>query len=201
MIIGVVGFIDSGKGTVGDILVNEHGFKQIAFADALKDAVASIFGWSRHMLEGDTPESRAWREQPDEWWSARFGYEVTPRLMLQHMGTEATRRVIADNIWVAALERRLRSGSDYVITDVRFPNEMEFVRSVGGKLIWVKRGTIPTKDELLNMHVSETAWYNELPTMLNYMIENDGTIDDLKVKVDEVLTTITKQDTIFHHSV
>ena len=124
MIIGLVGFIGSGKGTVGDILVNVYAFKQVAFADPLKDAVASIFKWSRYMLEGDTPESREWRETVDPWWTQRLGYEVSPRLILQRMGTEATRTAIADNIWIAALERRLDSGSDYVITDVRFPNEI-----------------------------------------------------------------------------
>ena len=100
MIIGLVGFIGSGKGTVGDILVNEYAFKQVAFADPLKDAVASIFQWSRHMLEGDTPESREWREKVDPWWTQRLGYEVSPRLILQRMGTEATRNAIADNIWI-----------------------------------------------------------------------------------------------------
>lgn len=58
MLIGVVGFAGSGKGTVADILVRDHGFKKLSFADALKDAVATIFGWERHLLEGDTDESR-----------------------------------------------------------------------------------------------------------------------------------------------
>lgn len=201
MLIGVLGFIGSGKGTVGEILVNEHGFKQIAFADALKDAVADMFQWSRHMLEGDTPESREWREKVDPWWSERFGYEVTPRLILQRMGTEVCRNGLTDNIWILALERRLRPGANYVITDVRFHNEMEFIRSVGGKLVWVKRGEVPSSEHLAKLHVSETAWYYEMPTMLNYMIENDGTIDDLSIKVAEVLTAIEKTNTIFHHQV
>ena len=58
MIIGLVGFIGSGKGTVGDILVTQHGYYRFAFADALKDAVATIFTWPRGLLEGDTAALR-----------------------------------------------------------------------------------------------------------------------------------------------
>ena len=107
MIFGIVGFIGSGKGTVGDILVNEYAFSKHAFADSLKDAVSVIFGWDRSALEGDTEASRTFREQIDPWWSERLGFEVTPRLILQRMGTEACRHGIADNIWIAALEKRI----------------------------------------------------------------------------------------------
>ena len=66
MIIGICGLIGSGKGTVADILVEEHKFEKISFADKLKDGVATVFNWDRSMLEGDTKESREWREKVDE---------------------------------------------------------------------------------------------------------------------------------------
>ena len=47
--------------------------KKISFAKSLKDAVASMFNWDRSMLEGDTESSRYWREQPDLYWSEKFG--------------------------------------------------------------------------------------------------------------------------------
>jgi ferredoxin len=62
MIIGICGLIGSGKGTVADVLVDQ-GFTKVSFADKLKDGVSTIFGWNRAMLEGDTDESRQWREQ------------------------------------------------------------------------------------------------------------------------------------------
>ena len=71
MLIGLVGLISSGKDTVANRLVSHHGFIQDSFAKSLKDAVSNIFGWSREMLEGNTKESRAWREQPDKFWSER----------------------------------------------------------------------------------------------------------------------------------
>ena len=64
-VIGVCGLIGGGKGTVADILVGEFGFEKLSFADSLKDMIASIFGWRRELLEGDTKESREWREQVD----------------------------------------------------------------------------------------------------------------------------------------
>ena len=88
MIIGICGLIGSGKGTVADLLVKEHNFSKISFADKLKDGVASVFGWDRKMLEGDTDESRQWRELKDDFWSNETKMEVTPRLLLQLFGTD-----------------------------------------------------------------------------------------------------------------
>ena len=66
MIIGICGLIGSGKGSVADILVENHNFEKLSFADKLKDGVASVFSWDRDMLEGDTDRSRIWREKEDE---------------------------------------------------------------------------------------------------------------------------------------
>lgn len=197
MIIGLVGYIGAGKGTVRDILVREHGYHGFAFADALKDAVAQIFVWPRQLLEGDSNASRSFREKPDVWWSHKLGYEVTPRLMLQKMGTEACRHNIADNIWIAALEKRIQGYEDIVISDVRFPNEIDFVRSVGGKVFQVCRGPAPTEAERAKMHISETAWYDYPVDMV---IDNNGTLTDLKRNVDIALTHY-KESSIMHHPV
>lgn len=197
MIIGLVGFIGAGKGTVRDILVREHGYHGFAFADALKDAVATIFTWPRGLLEGDSNASRAFRERVDPWWSHKLGYEVTPRLILQKMGTEACRHGIADNIWIAALEKRIHGYDDVVVSDVRFPNEIDFVRSAGGIIVQVNRGNAPTKEELSKMHISETAWNYVVP---DYIIDNDGTLQELKDKIKLVLTVEQKHTTIHHQS-
>jgi hypothetical protein len=198
MIIGLVGFIGSGKGTVRDILVREHGYHGFAFADALKDSVATIFMWPRGLLEGDSNASRAFRERIDVWWSHKLGYEVTPRLILQKMGTEACRHGIADNIWIAALEKRIHGYEDVVISDCRFPNEINFIRSAGGVIVRVKRGDDPSADDLSKMHISETAWNKYDP---DYVIYNEGSKDDLKDNLQTILTLKQKDNTIFHHPV
>ena len=84
MILGVTGLIGSGKDTIADYLVTEHGFKRISFAASLKDAVAAVFNWDRELLEGTTKQSRQWREQVDTWWADRLQMSnLTPRWVLQ----------------------------------------------------------------------------------------------------------------------
>jgi hypothetical protein len=114
------------------------------------------------------------------------------------MGTEACRNNIADNIWIAALEKRIQGYQDVVISDVRFPNEIDFVRSAGGIIVRVKRGDDPTPEQLSTMHISETAWNYIVPDLV---IANEGTIDDLKKEIKSVLTIEDKSTTIFHHAV
>ena len=145
MIIGISGLIGSGKDTIADYLQNIHQFRRESFANSLKDAVAMVFGWPRDMLEGRTRESREWREQVDLWWSERFDMpNLTPRWVLQYWGTEVCRRNFHDDIWIAALENKLRkTQDDIVISDVRFPNEIAAIKNAGGTVIRVIRGPEP----------------------------------------------------------
>jgi len=201
MIIGVCGFIGSGKDTVADYLTNFHEFRRESFANSLKDAVAHVFGWDRTMLEGRTKQAREWREQVDPWWSTRLGMpDLTPRLMLQLWGTEVCRRAFHDDIWIASLENKLRNSTDdIVISDCRFPNEIKSIKDAGGIIVWVKRGELPewydwavsanagdvanftwatskSKLEKVGIHASETAWVG---TKFDAELDNNGTIDDL----------------------
>ena len=140
MIIGVCGFIGSGKDTIADYLVNIHQFRRESFANTLKDAVSSVFGWDRTMLEGRTKQAREWREQVDEWWSKRLNQAITPRWILQYWGTEVCRKGFHDDIWIASLENKLRNSSDdVVISDCRFPNEIKAIRNQGGIVLRVVR--------------------------------------------------------------
>ena len=204
MIIGICGFIGSGKDTIADYLVNFHGFRRESFANSLKDAVSQVFGWDRTMLEGRTKQSREWREQRDEWWSERLGTEITPRLMLQLWGTEVCRKGFHDDIWIASLENKLRnSKDDIVITDCRFPNEIKSIRAAGGQIVRVVRGPEPdwydaaisvnkgpdgnatwalshTKLEKLKIHASETSWVG---TKFDVVVDNNGSLDDLYAQV------------------
>jgi hypothetical protein len=198
MIIGLCGLIGSGKGTVSEHLMRKHDFIGVSFAEALKDAAACIFGWDRDMLEGSLNDSRYVREQPDEWWSERLGFETSPRSMLQFMGTEVMRNNLHPEIWVLATENRmfnmekmffeLNVGKkpDFVISDVRFPNEIAMIRRNGGKIWHVQRGPLPEwfgKDDL-SIHESERAWNNE---PMDATIYNNGTIEQMCGTADVLL--------------
>ena len=189
MIIGICGLIGSGKGTVADILEEHHCFDKVSFADTLKNAAATIFRWDRAMLEGDTKESREKREQVDEWWAERLGIpDFSPRYLLQYMGTEVMRNNLHPDIWVLSLERKIIEcgPGDYVVPDVRFPNEIRMIKRNGGKVWHVQRGELPDwfGQNPSHIHASETSWNNEI---FDATIYNNGTIDDLKLTVDNLL--------------
>ena len=195
MIIGICGFIGSGKDTVADYLVNFHEFRRESFASTLKDAVAAVFGWDRTMLEGRTKEAREWREQVDPWWAAKLDMPtLTPRWVLQYWGTEVCRKAFHDDIWIASLENKLRNSRDnIVISDCRFPNEIESLKRAGGNIIWVQRGALPdwyadavsanqgsnvglNAMKMRKIHASEWAW---LGSDFDVVVDNNGSIDDL----------------------
>jgi hypothetical protein len=195
MIIGICGFIGSGKDTVADFLVNFHEFRRESFASTLKDSVAAVFGWDRTLLEGRTAEAREWREQVDPWWAERLDMPtLTPRWVLQYWGTEVARKSFHDDIWIASLENKLRNSKDnIVISDCRFPNEIQAIKKAGGQIVWVQRGALPewyddavsanqghnigiNNMKLRKIHASEWAW---LGNEFDHVIDNNGTIDDL----------------------
>jgi len=202
MIVGLLGFIGSGKGTAGDIL-KDLGFQQVSFAKGVKDVAAEMFDWPRHLLEGDTEESREWREQPDKFWSKEFGKEFSPRQALQLMGTEVGRDVFHTDFWVIKLKNYMKKhyGTNFVITDVRFENEIKFLKEQGGILIEVQRGNQPVwynemvnnihdeefRTELMkkfNVHPSEWKWVGH---DVDYKIQNEGTLEDLKLNLIKCL--------------
>jgi hypothetical protein len=205
MIIGICGFIGSGKDTVADYLTNFHEFRRESFASTLKDAVAHVFGWDRTMLEGRTKEAREWREQVDPWWANRLDMpSLTPRWVLQYWGTEVCRKAFHDDIWIASLENKLRTSRDHVvISDCRFPNEIKSIKDAGGIIAWVQRGELPdwyqtaldanagsnvamNDLKMKKIHASETAW---IGTDFDIILDNNGTIDSLYQQVKQVITS------------
>ena len=203
MIIGLCGLIGSGKGTVADILVDEHKFEKISFADKLKDAVSVLFDWDREMLEGETSESRFWREQEDTFWTKETGRKITPRLVLQEFGTDCMRNGFFDGVWVSFVRKRIIENPkiNFVIPDVRFVNEADIIKGLGGKVWCVKRGPDPLwfrqyvdlDIEPTDVHSSEWRWAK---VAFDHNIYNEGTIDDLKSQVQGRLASTLRLDAV-----
>ena len=207
-IIAISGLIGSGKDTVADYLVNVHGFRRDSFANNLKDAVSAIFGWDRQLLEGNTKKSRLWREEVDVWWAIRLGIpELTPRWILQNIGTDVIRNSFHNDIWVASLENKLRKGTDdIVISDVRFTNEVEILRTIGAISVCIFRGPEPIwfptamtakspdadqraaakilLQDQFKVHRSEWDW---IGCEFDIALDNNGTIDDLYTQVADLI--------------
>jgi hypothetical protein len=202
-IIGICGFIGSGKGTAGDILVDDYGFTKLSFADKLKDGVSAVFGWDRELLEGITKDSREWREAPDEFWTKELGREITPRFVIQSFGTDCVRKGFDENVWTLFVKQKLQENptTDYVIPDVRFYNERDMIRKESGKIWRVKKGKEPSwLNEAISDNRYDTTWMTNFPDIhesewrwIDYPNEFDRTIindSDLENLKNEVRRAI-----------
>ena len=212
LLVSFSGFKGSGKDTAALLMRSKMPFESLSFAAPLKEALAAMFGWPRELLDGTTLESRAWRETPDIYWSDQFGHTVTPRFVLQHFGTDVVRQHMLDNFWIAAVQKQIEnSSSNIILTDARFPNELDMVRKLGGITVRIKRGEEPwwyqpsarlnrlprwlAKVVLLfwpklrQVHISERAW---IGYPFDFEIENNGSLADLEQKIELLLQKVAK---------
>jgi hypothetical protein len=204
-IIALTGFAGSGKSTAAAVL-EARGYFSFSFADAVKYCLSAVFGWPRDLLEGNTNESRTFRETVDLWWAERLDIaEFTPRYAMQYFGTEVMRQGFRPDIWVLALEHRLNHlagvnpAAKVVFPDVRYPNEMHLTRRLGGRVVRIRRGEEPPWYEIarranigdreaegvlrgvFQIHASETAWIGQ--PMIDQTVHNDGTIEQFRLAI------------------
>jgi len=124
MIISISGKKRSGK----DTLANSIGFKKLSFADPLKDMLRPL-GFTQDQLYGDS------KEIVDQFWG------ITPRWIMQHLGTELMRDNFRDDIWIKCMEKRLiDTYEDCIIPDARFDNEVIMLKKMGAIHINVTGG-------------------------------------------------------------
>ena len=193
-IIAICGFQGSGKDTLANILIKKYGYKKLSFGGTVKDIASIIFNWDRKMLEGDSKESREWREKVDDWWSKKLEIKnLTPRYILQQIGTNLFRNNFHKDIWINCLEKKLIDYDKVVITDCRFPNELKILNKYNATIIQIYRGNLPEwfndiklgkKDPPKELHESETSWIKESS---NYNILNNGTIEELENIIKNII--------------
>lgn len=136
MIVGLTGYAQHGKDSLGKLFV-EAGYTKMAFADALRKCVATL----NPIVGVDHGTPITYIELLDS-----VGYEEAKknpevRRLLQVFGTEVARDILGEDTWVNALAKAwFEAGRpNLVITDVRFPNEADFVHRNGGLLVEVIR--------------------------------------------------------------
>lgn len=198
----ICGYEGSGKDTVATMLVESYQFKQFAFADNLKKAICIIFGWEEALLKGITVESRIWREQVDPYWEKELNRPgLTPRKVMQWIGTDVLREHFDDGIWIKSLKKQLITAkTNVVISDCRFPNEIDMVKNLGGIVIRVNRKD-PEWMSLYNqvqdttilyekygIHPCETALINY--DKYDYIIDNNGTLEELQEKIQLLMNDL-----------
>lgn len=173
-LIGITGRAGSGKDTVTRIIKSKifPEMQNYAFAGPLKAACCEFFGW-----DSDQIEDRVFKETVDPVWG------FSPRRAMQLLGTEWGRQLRAD-LWIHMARVRYESPfcvSGLIISDARFENEGEFIRTNGGILIHVIR---PGEVISENAHASEAGIEFQEGDIRIY---NDGTLEDLEVAVREAL--------------
>ena len=142
-VLGIHGPLDGGKDTVAHFIIkNNKEFIKYAFAKPLKDAAQVIFGFSDIQLE-----DRKLKEENDSYW------DISPRKVCQLLGTEFGRDMIRKDIWIKRaelqVEKNKAQGFKTIITDVRFENEAEWLRSYPNSAILYLEVPDLIKDEKL----------------------------------------------------
>lgn len=173
LVIGFTGHAQSGKDTAANILT-QNGWKRVAYADPLRHLAyrsnpivqAYTGNGAAHIRLADLVDREGWdqaKQHPDV------------RLYLQRLGTDGVRDVIGPTTWLNLAEQRIQQlhPKDVVVTDVRFPNEADLIRRLGGTIIRIIR---PGHQTVKNRHPSES---HQTAINPDYTIMNDGTINDL----------------------
>ena len=135
-LIGITGKAGSGKDTVGDAIQADFGVQvnRHSFAEPLKEMLAELLQVPFEMLDGKTEKSREWREKP----LRKLG--KSPRELLLTLGTEWGRDMVHEDLWVIMAGQRFdRLETGAYFTDVRFPNEAEWIKARGGVVIELRK--------------------------------------------------------------
>lgn len=149
--IGLIGLAGSGKDTAAEALI-KLGYYRMAFADELKE-LAFEFGWN-----GEKDENG--------------------RRLLQELGMIGRR--YSPNVWIKHVAWRVvPKGPPVAFTDVRFQNEADYVRSIGGIIVRIVRPGIISGNHESELKQCEVA--------VDIEIVNDGTIEDLHKKIRAII--------------
>ncbi|WP_043309539.1 deoxynucleotide monophosphate kinase [Pseudomonas sp. ML96] len=181
LLIGLAGRARVGKDTVARYLAAHLTLISYAFADPLKQALASMFHLTASQLDG------AEKEQPLPWLGK------SPRELMQRLGTEWGRNQVHPQLWLLLAELNLQLLAEHdqamkgvVIRDVRFDNEAEWVRSKGGVILHITR---PDADEVAH-HSSESGVRR---CASDFALVNDGTLNDLYDELDRFISALHRQ--------
>ena len=207
-IIGIGGKLASGKDAVADHLVENHGWVKLGMSDALAESLYAMnpmvpaegwtekLGWFRNWLF-TTFFSKSQIGMgfylPYSYLVDEFGYVEAKtndevRRLLQKLGTEVGRRIISESVWTDIVVRRAKEAAKtapgVIITGIRFPNELDMITDeLDGELWWVVRPSLGAGSNA--GHASENSVSE---TDFDRTIRNDGTLEDLYIKVNDLVT-------------
>lgn len=181
ILIGLTGRARTGKTTAAEHLTGTYLLEHYAFADPLRDGLMAIFNLDPTDFEGDR------KEQPLAW------LDHSPRQLMQSMGTEWARNAVHPDVWVKLAEQNLDYMAKslgavigFVVSDVRFDNEADFIRRSGGTIIHIWRADAQS----VNPHTSEKGIAGNANDLL---VANNGTVEEFLRALDEVYLMIRER--------
>lgn len=204
-IIGISGKAGSGKDTVTSILLENKSFTSIAFADPIKRFAMDIWNFNYDQLWGPSQN----RSLPDERYPIGNGEYLSPRKVLQHVGEECA-RALERGVWVRyalniakilltednlsyspvnGIQIGNNKFSAVIISDCRYINELSAIKESGGKLIKIIRPGSGLDGDFAK-HRSENDSESFSDDDYDFIINNNGTLDNLKEKVGDIVKNI-----------
>lgn len=171
-LIAITGLRGHGK-TTAAMALEAQGYRHINFADGVKEVCELVYGIPMAVLQDPVLKEKPLKVYPF----------ASPREVMQQVGTEMF-RAYKDDTWVQMFRRRCGDWSHIVCSDLRFPNEADTVRALGGTIIRIddprKRRRIT---DIAGQHASETSIELIEP---DWTITNDGTIAELQAQVEGI---------------
>jgi hypothetical protein len=169
MIIGLTGYAQSGKDSVAKVLIEQYGYRRIAFADKIREL---LYKTNPLVKDGFRIQGVV---DAYGWEQAKLLFPEV-RILLQTLGV-GSREVFGANHWIVEALKDLDREGNYVITDVRFINEAEFLTDVYNAQLWrVKRPGVSA----VNTHVSESEMDGY---KVDKILSNGGTLEELELLV------------------
>lgn len=170
--------MQSGKSTVAEHLVNQHGFVLLKFATPLKAMTRTLL--SELGMDNEEIEARVNGDLKED---TIPSLQATSREVQQRLGTEFGRKQLHENVWADITRTRaeyfLARGQSVVIDDMRYRNELDAVRWAGGTPLRIMRPGVTVTTQ----HSSEGELDGEMMTTL----DNGGSLSDLLRLVDDTL--------------
>lgn len=194
MLIGIHAKPRSGKDTVANYLIKQYKLYKYGSSFPVKDTAAYMFKVPRQYFDDDNK-----KDTIDPFWG------ITYREMAQKVGKEGSRDLFGEDFWLRHVEKQLKRieieelfilrtekytipYEGMILADIRYENEVHWVKQNGGKVIFIKRSNLPASSN--NSHPAEAGLSDHLADVF---IHNDGTLEDLYKEVDFAMERIKEQ--------